>query len=127
MRMSKILVVDDEEMVADIVVHMISRTFPGITITVCKGDAAGVKAMTILNDKSDFRLVVTDWNMPYNHHRGCEGGRAVLEAAKTANIPVIVMTGMASSFEKASRADVVLMKPFSLTAFINAVKPFLSS
>ena len=125
--MSKILVVDDEEMVADIVVHMISRTFPGITITVCKGDAAVVKAMTILNDKSDFKLVVTDWNMPYNHRAG-EGGMAVLEAAKTANIPVIVMTGMANSFEKASiaGADARLMKPFSLTAFINAVKPFLS-
>ncbi len=57
----KILIVDDEEIILEILKDDIEESFPGASV-VCAVD--GVAALELYNKEADFTLVITDIKMP---------------------------------------------------------------
>lgn len=101
----KILFVDDEPGMRDLVAHGLSHVYD--LVTVGSVDAA----VSLIKKGRGFDLVVTDIIMPG------VGGLSLVGALKEANIPVIVVSGDASgtlNFAKDFGAAVIMRKPLSL-------------
>ena len=117
-RKGKILVIDDEVSVLEIVAEVLSGY--GHTVTVAPGGREGLLSFSAGN----YDLVMTDLGMPDMN------GWDVLRAVKAARpaIPVLVLTGWGDTTEAPSglRPDGVLTKPFDLTRLANAVSDALA-
>jgi len=117
-RKGKILVIDDEVSVLEIVAEVLSGC--GHTVTVAPGGREGLLSFSAGN----YDLVMTDLGMP--DMNGWDVLRAVKAARPT--IPVLVLTGWGDTTEAPSglRPDGVLTKPFDLTRLSNAVSDALA-
>lgn len=59
--MVEILLVDDDPGMIELITEELDKNFSGIKIV---STFSGYKAIKILQDKSDFELVISDYNMP---------------------------------------------------------------
>lgn len=111
----KILLVDDHEAVRATTEAMLIEL--GHTILVASG---GDEALSLLGEKHDIDLIVTDYAMPNM------SGLELIDRARElqASFPAVVVTGYAGDQVMAKRpADVaVLTKPFTVCELSNAVK-----
>ncbi len=104
----RILVVDDEKVIRDVLVDALS-------LFGCKVDVAsnGIEGLDLFL-RSSFDLVLTDWHMP-----GMDGLTMAFNIKRrSANTPIVLITGGAKEgiMEKlkGSGVDFVLFKPFGL-------------
>jgi len=116
----KVLVVDDDELLRDFYSKVLkSEGFDSVPAP--DGDAA----IEILNKESDFVLAIIDLLMPVR--TGWELIEFIKKDDKLKNIPVIALTGLASSFDDfhnvESVCDAILHKgKFELPEFIETIK-----
>jgi CheY-like chemotaxis protein len=115
--MKRILIVDDEKHMREMLQEMTELSFGDICPVLCE-DA--LHAITEIQANPEFQAVVTDWNMPF------ADGSWVVKAALAAGIPakrVAVMTGSGVSpkiaqqnIERALSIGIggTLLKPFML-------------
>jgi CheY-like chemotaxis protein len=100
----RVLVVDDDEVVRELLTATLDETTYGVTVA-----ADGDEALELLANRP--ALLILDWFVPGG------GGERVLAAAKAElpSMPVIVLTGdkASSTRERAAGADVFMTKPFS--------------
>lgn len=105
---SRILVVDDEESIRDLLESIL--TSEGYDVTLA---SSGEQAIDLL-DADNFDLIITDCKMPG------VGGLAVLAAAKRIDpfLPVILISGHPTSEDSARLIDhprmVYIQKPFGV-------------
>ena len=115
----RILVVDDEESVRELLADLLTKEGYGVTVAV-----DGEQAMELL-ESSTFDLIITDGNMP-----GL-GGREVLQAAKRLDpwFPVIVSSGHPSSESWVGLINhprtEVIPKPFAVESIKQTVADLL--
>ncbi|MEQ8277493.1 MAG: ATP-binding protein [Deltaproteobacteria bacterium] len=118
-----ILVVDDDDAVRDVLVHMLERA--GYTTVVARDGRDGVQRFT--ENADTIRLVVTDVVMP---HMGALGMHEAI-APSAPHLPFIVVSGYApetldeSFFERPGRT--FLAKPFSARDLLGAVRAALDA
>lgn len=106
---SRILLVEDQPEVAEVLAEMLSETYD----VALAGHAADALSQLAARGAD---LVLLDWGLP--------GGRAseVLAWAYDAHIPVVVATGDAGIAEDMQAAgSAYLLKPFSFDALMQAV------
>ena len=117
-RKGKILVIDDELSVLDIVAEVL--TAHGHSVTVAPGGREGLMSFAA----GGYDLVMTDLGMP--DINGWDVLRAVKESHPAT--PVLVLTGWGDTAEAPSglRHDGMLTKPFDLKALETAVSEALS-
>jgi len=109
--MLKILVIDDEEEVLDMV-SLVLKTM-GYHVVKAKDGEEGIKKF----DELSFDVVVTDLNMPI-----CNGDDVARHVRRTdGNIPVICITGTPEHVDDCY-FDVVLKKPFSFKKLSEHIK-----
>jgi DNA-binding NtrC family response regulator len=121
--MKKVLIVDDEEMIRNLLTKMLSRE--GIS-TRCAED--GSKAIELL-EENEFDLIISDLIMPKKE------GLEVIMYLKKHNIstPLIVMSGGAKlgtedvylTMAKRHGSKYTFQKPFDYESFLSAVKDCL--
>lgn len=106
----KMLVVDDSPTMRRIVVQMLKRI--GYTQIIEAGD--GKEALERLKAEGDFRMLLTDWNMPVMN--GLELTQAVRSDAALAKLPILMVTtrNMKQDIITAMRSGVnnYITKPF---------------
>jgi DNA-binding response OmpR family regulator len=123
--MTRILLIDDDEMLRDCVAETLNRSSKDMqVISVGKGRVGLQLAQELQPD-----LIVCDLNMP--EISGYEVLARIRRDEMTANIPFIFLTGE-SSFDKRDRglelgANRYLTKPFAVSEFLKAVKLELSA
>ena len=120
--MGKILVIEDDDLMRDMLREMLSRSGHDVTVA-----ANGVEGLALL-DESTFQLVVTDIVMPEK-----EGLETILTIRRTMDIPIIAISGggrnLPMNYLKAAAkfgADYAFTKPIDRKAFIAAVNETLS-
>ncbi len=109
----KILVIDDEKDILDMVSKAMKRNGYEVTAVSNIPDAA----KQIRYNKWD--LIVSDVMIPY------EGGFELVDSIKaTSDTPVILITGMSEDVLNATinKADVILHKPFTAVDLLKHVK-----
>jgi DNA-binding NtrC family response regulator len=121
--MKKVLIVDDEEMIRNLLTKMLSRE--GISTTCAEN---GNKAIELL-EENGFDLIISDLIMPEKE------GLEVIMYLKKHNIstPLIVMSGGAKlgtedfylTMAKRNGAKYTFQKPFDNESFLSAVKDCL--
>lgn len=111
-----ILFAEDEVMVSKPMQDILKRLCNDVVVTY-----DGLEAWEIYQQR-DFTIVVTDLQMPNMN------GAELVEKIRTASKPnqiIIVVTAFREGLEfeqvKSLNADVILQKPFSLQAFLEAV------
>ena len=111
-----ILFAEDEMMVSKPMQDILKRLCNDVVVTY-----DGLEAWEIYQQR-DFTIVVTDLQMPNMN------GAELVEKIRTASKPnqiIIVVTAFREGWEyeqvKSLNADVILQKPFSLQAFLEAV------
>jgi DNA-binding response OmpR family regulator len=109
--MLKILVIDDEEEVLDMVSLVLKTT--GYYVVKARNGEEGIKKF----DELSFDIVITDFNMPF--YNGEEVARHVRSASR--NIPTICITGKPENIDQ-SDFDLVLEKPFSLKKLVEYIR-----
>ena len=115
----KILVVDDDESMRELLAYALS-TLSGVDVLVAKDGQAGLEMFRA----SHPCLVITDMNMPRMN------GLELLQAIG-AEVPVIVMTGFGVKAGEAEHramekgAAAFFIKPFSAKEFMEEVKKIL--
>ncbi len=119
--MAKILVVDDEKMVRDVLAEMLRRMGHGVRTAF-----NGFEALRLFGEKP-FDLVTTDLNMPV-----MDGYILAKRIKQTSpDTPVIMVTGCTVAVEsritKSEHVDFVLSKPFTFKTLEKAIARFLHS
>ena len=115
----KVLVVDDDELLRDFYAKVLaSEGFDAVLA------ADGDEAFDILEKRSDFSLAIIDLLMPVR--TGWEVIEFIKNNEKLKDIPVIALTGLASSFNEFNRVeticDAILHKgKFELPEFIETI------
>jgi CheY-like chemotaxis protein len=114
-----VLVVDDDDSVRALVSRILAKQ--GYSVVAASD---GVEAISVLRQRPDIRLVLTDVAMPrMNGARLAEYLRA-----KSQNVSVLLMTGCANELssglkDSSTSADTpVLMKPFTESELARAVR-----
>ncbi|NOZ11767.1 MAG: response regulator [Gammaproteobacteria bacterium] len=120
-----ILVVEDDNSIAFAVQHILAKKFSPCDVSVAHD---GREAWELI-EKSDFDVVVSDWNMPFK--RGDELLKE-LRAHETKNkTPFLMLTARSDkdSVRSATEANVTdyLIKPFSMTILVTKVEQLLAS
>jgi CheY-like chemotaxis protein len=110
--MHQILVIDDEEFILDTVREAL--TMNGYEVEVAADGHEGIQKF----DDGNFDLVITDMQMP-----GLDGNNVVehIRNADRQFTPVIGFSGTPWLLKK-SDFDIVFVKPFPLTALVNAIQ-----
>jgi DNA-binding response OmpR family regulator len=109
--MLKILLIDDEEEVLD-VVSLVLKTM-GYYVVKARDGKEGIRRF----DELSFDVVVTDLNMPL-----CNGDEVAKHIRKTdGNIQIICITGTPEDVDN-SYFDIVLKKPFSFKKLVEYIK-----
>lgn len=113
MKTLKILAVDDETQIADLIQLMLKEV--GYDVLSCSDSE---RAINIIKNE-DFDIVLTDLGMP--GISGWEIAKAVKK--KDRNIPVVLMTGRGADYEGKDLSDrcvdEVIPKPFRLKNILN--------
>ena len=110
--MNRILVIDDEEVIALIVTHALTTS--GFTIEMATNGIEGIKKF----DEGHFDLVITDICMP-----GLDGNSLskYIRHSERPFTPIIGITGT-PWFAENNSFDAVLSKPFSIKTLVDTVK-----
>ena len=110
--MHQILVIDDQEYILDTVREAL--TMNGYEVEVAADGQEGIQKF----DDGNFDLVITDMQMP-----GLDGNNVVehIRNADRQFTPVIGFSGTPWLLKK-SDFDIVFVKPFPLTALVNAIQ-----
>jgi len=105
-----LLVIDDDPLVAQSLLHVLNHA--GHTVTTADGGQAGIDAFAAANrQKQSFDVVMTDLGMPY------VDGRQVANAVKSIapEVPVILLTGWGQRLQAEgdlpAHVNLVLAKP----------------
>lgn len=113
----RILVVDDEEAIADIIKFNFKRE--GFIVDTLSNGRDAIDA--VKNSDQDYSLILLDIMMP-----GIDGFETLKEIRKFSNIPVIMLTAREEEFDKVLGlelgADDYVVKPFSMRELIARVK-----
>jgi len=121
--MVRILIIDDDELLRDMLHMQLSRV--GYSVTTAADAAEGIRALLA----NDFDLVVSDVEMPYMN--GLEMVRAIRGDEKTRHIPVLMLTAHYDDYtwSQAMRLGVkdYLTKPMKGDELIAAIKRILAS
>lgn len=112
--MSKILVIDDEETVRDLISILLTNN--GFEVVTAKDGEDGLK---IFNE-STFDLVITDLIMP--KYDGNEIAKRIRASEK--KIPLIGITAIPEGFDK-NYLDVIIEKPFSADELTDIIKSII--
>lgn len=118
--MKRILIVDDEEAVAELICGIIRELIPGVEI-IREIDLEG--ANNALEEKGPFDLIMTDFNLT----KGGTEGAKVTQLTKIIypDVPVIVVSGSLQDDEDRIRrmcaADSYLAKPFYIVELIATI------
>jgi CheY-like chemotaxis protein len=116
---AKVLVIDDQAMVTDLLVSVLERMNHRCEVASCGRD--GVEAF----EKGGFDLVITDLGMP--DISGWEVSRAVKRI--NPNVPVVVVTGWGVTPDpdkmKDSKVDFVIHKPFQIDQLEKIIRDLL--
>lgn len=116
MKQKTVLVIEDEEFIANLVSHILRRE--GYNVLV----ASDFKTSIHIIDNSALDMIITDVMLPYT------GGLEILEyvkgSEKQKHIPVILVTGMDKEilFSSKIRAEAILTKPFDVSQLLTLVK-----
>ncbi len=115
--MEKILIVEDEKKIADIVKTYLDRE--GFSVTIAE---TGTKALKLI--KENFDLIILDLLLPDMD------GESICESVRGfSNVPVIMLTAKSSEDEKCRGlgigADDYVVKPFSARELVARVKAHL--
>lgn len=116
--MHRIVVIDDEQIVVDIVTKLLRRA--GFAVESADNGTAGVR----LVQETQPHLVICDMRMP-----GLSGSEvvALLQAdARTRSIPILILSAY-SSEENATIGDARLQKPFKTTELIETIHRLIVS
>ncbi len=117
--MPRVLAADDEAVSRIVLARMLSGL--GFDVT----EAADVPEAAELLTAGDFDLIVTDYQMPSGT------GLDLVEAAKAADIPFILLTGIGGEGnlddDRADLIDVHLTKPVSSSDLADAVNRVLGT
>jgi two-component system, OmpR family, response regulator VicR len=114
--MLKILVIDDEEQVLDII-SLVLKTL-GYNVVKARDGQEGIRKF----DESFFDIVITDFNMPF--YNGDEVARHIHNA--NGDFPIICITGAPEDIDF-NCFDIVLGKPFSFTELAESVKKIVNA
>ena len=122
----KILVIDDEELVAESLKKFLKRE--GYDVNIAK---SGIEAMERIK-KTDFNLIVSDIRMPdMNGIEIIKEIREYLRQNEKQSIPEIFITGYASkeNLKEAEELNVVdyIYKPFNIKEFLVIINRNLKS
>ena len=111
MSSNNVLIVDDEEMVAELVEAIVKRVCPSAVITRCANKDQALKAIRASSTNGNaFDLEITDFKIP-NGEEGLE--IAELTRSLTPTTRIIVMSGTMDEVHKVyTPADYYLKKPF---------------
>lgn len=120
--MSKILVIEDDDLMRGMLVEMLARDSHQVTAA-----SNGVEGLALLAEQV-FELVVTDIVMPEK-----EGLETILEIRQSLKVPIIAISGggqnLPMNYLKAAEkfgADFAFTKPIDKKAFLAAVKESIS-
>lgn len=115
--MSKVLVIDDEQMVVSLVEQVLSQEAYCVDTALAGDD--GLRKF----DGGDYDLVITDIRMP-----GTNGHQVVetIRASERGSTPVIGISGTPWLL-KDSAFDRILIKPFRIQALIDTARALLPS
>ena len=118
--MTKVLVVDDEEELADMVAMLIEDL--GLESMVATN---GREALNLLQHAGTLPvLIITDLMMPYMN--GLEFIAQLKQHRTFASIPIIMMSA-AGTISQNSQADVFVSKPFDLDTLVDVIESFVST
>ena len=121
-RAPRVLVVEDEQDIANLIKHALERTGDGQVDIVGSGDAA-LRAVT----EQTPDLVILDLNLPVLS--GTEVCRILRGRPATANVPIIMLTARTGESDRVSGldlgADDYVTKPFSLRELAARVRAVL--
>lgn len=126
MQKKKILVVDDDENVRELLTDLLEARGYHVVSAVCNGQVA----ITFLKNSGETDLIITDLKMPVLD--GETDGLALIRWAKQnrGNIPIILVTGDAHDEDVCREAHEagaceVVAKPFSPDALLAVIKTAL--
>ncbi len=120
MKAFKILIVDDEEMLQDLLELILTDEF------VCETTKAsnGLEAMNILKDGQEFDLIISDYKMPH-----ATGGELCLYNMSHKNFPFFLFSGgdledypELSAFRDSNPFNRFFNKPFDEKQVVEAAK-----
>jgi len=113
--MDRILVIDDNEVVLDVVHKFL--THHGYHVQVAHNGKEGIK---LFDNGYNFDLVITDIRMS-----GIDGNAVAkyIRRSDRADTPIIAITGFTDNINK-DLFNVLIQKPFSLEALIDAARSF---
>jgi CheY-like chemotaxis protein len=121
--MGKILVIEDDDLMRNMLVEMLSRD--GHETVAAENGVIGLSTL----EKESFDLVVTDIVMPEK-----EGLETILTIRQTRDIPIIAISGggrnLPMNYLKAAEkfgADLAFTKPLDRKVFLAAVRECLSA
>ena len=119
--MGKILVIEDDDLMRDMLVEMLARDGHEVLSA-----SNGVEGLSRIEDES-FELVVTDIVMPEK-----EGLETILSIRRTQSVPIIAISGggrnLPMNYLKAAEkfgADFAFTKPIDRKLFLAAVRECL--
>lgn len=117
--MSRILVVDDEYLIADILSYALQDA--GYEVETA---ANGAKALVEL-EKGRFDLVITDYMMPMKN--GEELAREIRATDALKHLPILLMSGAQADIGKdqPSLFNEVIAKPFDMDAMVAKVNKYI--
>ena len=116
--MSKILVVDDERSVRDVVeIFLKKKGFEVLAVS------SGSQALGVISTDDTIDLMILDNRMP-----GLKGVEVLAEMEKTgSNLPVILLTGSVGITEKIPKTNIVLRKPIDLNILLENINKILGN
>lgn len=119
----KILVVDDEPGIIELIIKILRYHFPGFVVaTAGDGYEAGVQVVTFAPD-----MIILDLLMP--HIDGFEVCRKVKASPRTSNVKILIITAHPENqnIERALAcgADDYLLKPFTVEELVEKVSALL--
>lgn len=112
----RILVLDDEQIMCSLFQSILCGNFKGCEVEVANAPSV---ALNLFNEKPNFDMVFTDYNMP--EMNGLEFAK---ELKQISDIPVVMVTGAyTKELQKSGelRGITVIAKPFLMDDIVRAV------
>lgn len=122
--MIKVLYVEDEAMVQNLIRELFLTSFPEVSLTI---EASVRRGISLIRDSTSFDLVITDGNLVDS--TGCE----VIEACIEENVPAVIM--VSAREENLETANMLfagkipmrmLHKPFRLNQLVLAIEELIA-
>ena len=124
MKLKKILIVDDEEIVSRLVKTSLENLWPTLRVDVCNDGMGAVQQVRKLQPD----LIFLDIQMP--GISGSDIAMQLKERPETKNIPIVFLTGMLTKEEARARGNQIggeyfLAKPVSIEELMATVERFI--